>query len=283
VIKRLLRSAVKGVARIRGNKTPLSTTPAIENNSFLFLAGLHRSGTSILHRLLREHPGVSGFANTGVPEDEGQHLQSVFPAAHKHGGPGSFAFDFGSHLTEESNLINQENIDQLLREWCAYYDLNKKLLIEKSPPNLVRSRFFQAMFPGSCFVFIVRHPVTVALATQKWTRASVTELLLHWHVAHSIMLADLRHIKNYMVIRYEDFIESPQLYFDKICNLLELEQFTPMEKVENYNLKYFQQWEQNFAIDSELIEAIFPSKQSPMEIFGYNFKEPYVGKNLFMV
>ena len=33
----------------------------------VFVCGLHRSGTSVVHRCLREHPEVSGFSDTGVP------------------------------------------------------------------------------------------------------------------------------------------------------------------------------------------------------------------------
>jgi len=52
-----------------------------DTRQYVFIAGLHRSGTSVLARCLREHPQISGFRNTGVPEDEGQHLQDVYPAA----------------------------------------------------------------------------------------------------------------------------------------------------------------------------------------------------------
>src|SRR5215471_2962371 len=51
-------------------------------------------------RLLAAHPEMSGFSGTGVPADEGQHLQSVYPAAKKYGGPGRFGFAAESHLTE---------------------------------------------------------------------------------------------------------------------------------------------------------------------------------------
>ena len=57
---------------------------------FVFLAGLHRSGTTLLARLLAAHPEISGFSGTGEPADEGQHLQSVYPAARVYGGPGRF-------------------------------------------------------------------------------------------------------------------------------------------------------------------------------------------------
>ena len=61
-----------------------------------------RSGTSILHRLLREHSDTSGFSDTGVPEDEGQYLQTVYAREAASGGPGQFAFNPGEHLTETS-------------------------------------------------------------------------------------------------------------------------------------------------------------------------------------
>src|SRR5437763_1252312 len=68
---------------------------------FVFLAGLHRSGTTLLARLLAAHPEVSGFSGTGADADEGQHLQTVYPAAKVWGGPGRFGFAPEAHFTEE--------------------------------------------------------------------------------------------------------------------------------------------------------------------------------------
>ena len=52
-----------------------------DDHTLLFVGGLHHSGTTLLTRALRQHPAISGLRGTGVPEDEGQHLQSVIPAA----------------------------------------------------------------------------------------------------------------------------------------------------------------------------------------------------------
>ncbi len=123
---------------------------------FVFLGGLHKSGTSLLHRLLRAHPLVSGFYKTGVPEDEGQHLQSVYPADAAYGGPGCFAFDERTHLTEHSSLVSRTARTALLNDWGRYWDLSKPVLIEKSPPNLIQARFLQTLFPGAKFIFILR-------------------------------------------------------------------------------------------------------------------------------
>lgn len=271
----LLKKSYRIAGRIYHRKAPLDKTPLLENNQHLFIAGLHRSGTSILHRLLREHPATSGFYNTGAAEDEGQHLQSVFPKARRHGGAGLFAFDLDSHLTEESGIISPQNRDRILREWGAYYDLKKNVLLEKSPPNLVRSRFFQALLPNTSFVFIVRHPVAVTLATEKWTTSSILEMLFHWHVAYSIMLEDLKHIKNYVIIRYEDFVDSPQSCLDQVCDLVDIARFSPEESIIDHNPKYFQIWEQKASVDREIIEHALAFTDGPMERFGYSFSEPY--------
>jgi hypothetical protein len=63
------------------------------SHHFVFLAGLHRSGTTLLFRMLREHPEMSGFANNKVAaewtplEDEGQFLQVYIPRRYVTGDP----------------------------------------------------------------------------------------------------------------------------------------------------------------------------------------------------
>jgi len=109
----------------------------------VFICGLHKSGTSIIHDILRQHSEISGFENTNVPKDEGQHLQSVFSTALPYGGPGKFALSPKAHLDEKSSLITAENKKKLFDEWSKFWDLGKTVLVEKSPINLVRTRFLQ--------------------------------------------------------------------------------------------------------------------------------------------
>ncbi len=277
MIKGILKTALRAVERRRRSRLPLAEVPDISRNRFLFIGGLHRSGTSIVHRLLREHPATSGFSDTGVPEDEGQHLQSVFPPAHALGGPGGFAFDARAHLTEKDELASSASRDRLLCEWGAYYDLARPLLLEKSPPNLVRSRFFQALFPDAAHLFVVRHPVAVALATRKWTRATVPEILLHWHTAYTIMQADCQHLRRFRIVRYEDLVTSTRDCLDEVCDLVGIEHFTPAEQVVDHNPKYFAQWAREFEQDRQYAEQILPPGPGPMQRFGYSLTEPFVG------
>ena len=119
----------------------------VQAHHFLFICGLHRSGTTLLFRMLREHPLVSGFENNKEAtewlalDDEGQYLQTVYPPGVVFGGPGKFAFAPEAHLTEDSELLTPENKARLAREWFPFWDLNKRYLLEKSPPNLIMTRF----------------------------------------------------------------------------------------------------------------------------------------------
>src|SRR4029450_12617693 len=64
--------------------------------------GLHRSGTTPLARTLAAHPQVSGFAGTGAREDEGQHLQTVYPRVRDYGGARHFALPPPPPPTEDT-------------------------------------------------------------------------------------------------------------------------------------------------------------------------------------
>jgi Sulfotransferase family len=216
----------------------------MEEHQLVFLAGLHRSGTTLLARLLAAHPEISGFSGTGVPADEGQHLQSVYPAAAAYGGPGRFGFDPELHLTETSPLVSEANARAIYEEWSAYWDLSRPVLLEKSPPNLLKTRFLQALFPGSAFVVIVRHPIPVSIPTARWrgTRR-YGRLIEHWLSCHALFEFDRERLERVHVLSYEQLVADPSGVLRGIFEFLELDPIAPSEPVkEGANEKYFERW-----------------------------------------
>ena len=219
----------------------------------VFVGGMHRSGTTPFTSALGQHPEVSGLTGTGVLEDEGQHLQDVYPVAAAYGGPGRFALDPRSHLTEDSPLASPEAAQRLLRAWSPYWRSERHLLIEKSPPNIVMGRFLQALFPGSALIVVVRHPVSVALATLKWRRlvsrrpqnAASVELMVHnWVSAHETLLADLPHLRRVRIIRYEDLVAQPESTLTEVGDLLGLQTPVPHSSlVGSHTSDYERRWQ----------------------------------------
>jgi hypothetical protein len=209
----------------------------------VFVGGVHRSGTTLLGRCLAEHPEVSGFAETGVPADEGQHLQTVYPTARTYGGPGKFGFAEAAHLTEASSLATEENARRLLADWEPYWDVDRSVLVEKSPPNLIRFRFLQALYPEAFLVAVTRHPAAVSLATQKWSKTSVRSLLEHWVTCHRTFAADRPLLARVHVVRYEDLVARPQAVLDGVYGFLGLESHPVSVDIRpDGNASYFAQW-----------------------------------------
>jgi hypothetical protein len=248
------------------------------DHKFVFVCGLHRSGTSPLFRILREHPQISGFANTGAPEDEGQHLQTVFPSALSHGGPGHFGFAHEVRLTETSELVTALNRAKLWMEWSKYWDLDRTYLLEKSPPNLLRTRFLQAIFPDSYFIAVMRHPIAVSLATRKWARSSLSSLIEHWLHCHALFERDRPFLRNVLVLKYEDLIESTETELSRIGRFLGLTPGLSASLDRDGNERYFAVWRKLAQAKNwnSVYFRILAQYESQVRQFGYSLNN--VGK-----
>ena len=258
-------------------------SPDIDPSRLVFVGGLHRSGTTPLARALAEHDAISGLSGTGVKEDEGQHLQEVYPKAKSYGGPGRFALDERSHLTEHSSLVSPANARLLLDAWKPYWDLSRPLLVEKSPPNLVMGRFLQALYPGSAFIVVVRHPIIVALSTVKWRRlmsknfqnhASLSAMVEHWLTAHETFLRDLPSLGRTHVLRYEDLVDDPAGQLAPIQKLLEQSRPIPHDSLRStHSGRYAQKWSEMLDgswIDRRKRRSIEESFGERVAAFGYD-------------
>jgi hypothetical protein len=215
-----------------------------EGHRFVFVAGLHRSGTTLIGRLLAAHPEISGFSGTGKPADEGQHLQSVYPCDYEYGSPGRFGFAPEMHLTESSTLVSEESARRLFAEWSPHWDLSRPLLLEKSPPNLIKTRFLQELFPNSAFVVVIRHPIPVSIPTAKWRGTRRYDRLLdHWLRCHALFEADREQLGRVHVLTYEQLVADPAGVLEEIFQFLDVKPIPPSEPVETEaNEKYFRRW-----------------------------------------
>lgn len=257
---------------------PAHDKPIWETHPIVFVAGLHRSGTTLIHDLLRNHPDVSGFRNTGVPMDEGQHLQDVYQPAKVYGGAGRFGFNPASYLDESSSLNTRENARRLWDQWSKHWDLSRPLLLEKSPPNLVRTRFLQAMFPQASFLVIVRNPVVVAMATRKGDRRSKPiDRVTHWIACYSKFEQDRPHLNRVRVVRYEDLIADTENILAEVQSFLGLSSQKPKVQIlDKLNDTYMQKWVDYLASHGRAAKDFVRVREDGrelMERYGYSADE----------
>lgn len=247
-------------------------------HKFLFIGGLHRSGTTILFRSLRKHPQISGFRDTSSPKDEGQHLQTVFRSVRPFGGAGLFGFHEEASLNETSPLVTDTNREQLFDQWARYWDLEKPVLLEKSPPNLLRTRFLQALFPRSYFIILMRHPVATTLATKRWRpRRLLVQLFEHWFSCYERFLVDSRRLDHVLLLQYERFVSRPETVLKEICDFIEIAPPLPAMEQDirrGTNEKYFRQWremEKNI-VKQMYLRYMVRKFEARANHFGYSLK-----------
>jgi len=223
------------------------------NYKYVFVCGLHRSGTSVLGRNIARLDGCTGFKNTpfyigtSIPIDEGEHLQDIYPLDLECGGPGRFGLDPRAHRTENSALLTPENVARLRASWHRYWDKSKIICVEKTPGNILMTRFLQAAFPNSYFIVIRRHPIAVSMSTQRMWSVKITSLhrlFEHWLHCHELFEQDKNHLRHVYELTYEDYIGDPVKYHEEIAAFIGTQvPESGMEDVRRANnQKYLDRW-----------------------------------------
>ena len=145
----------------------------IRSHSFVFVGGVPQSGTSLLRTLIASSELISGqdscLATTRCFETnvEGQWLldrkrddmrdllQTYYSVEvlRKLSGP---------QLLDDRNASSMAG-SRLFANWARYWDLSKPVLLEKSPPNLLKMGYLTAAFSHARavkFLVILKDPIT---------------------------------------------------------------------------------------------------------------------------
>ena len=220
----------------------------------VFIGGPHRGGTTYIWRNFKLHPEVSGFGNafeTGSDESEGIFMQDVYtkmgigqefmemmkPEAARSGvlmtGLGRYALgpEENVHWTETHEKVTEYSQTRVLNRFGGYWNLSANVLVEKSPPNAILSRFFQATYnignkgpwtntpedgfgggTSVCrFIFVSRHPIANALAQQALEEVKfihIQELVANWVRLHEYMREDAAKLQFVEWVTLEGFVDN---------------------------------------------------------------------------
>ncbi|ARU17797.1 sulfotransferase family protein [Croceicoccus marinus] len=224
----------------------------MKGHRYVFVAGLHRSGTSLVARLLGEHPDIAAITDAPVPENEGCYLQGAIPHTARHGVPGHFATDPDQHLVEGCALDRLETRVRMEADWSRWFDSARPWRVEKSPVNLTRTRLLQSLFPMSQFIIVTRHPAFTAEAMRKWVDVEAIGFRGYWQGAHDLVLADLEYLHCAMIVRYEDLVERPQTMRRAMFAFLDLPVCESARQIANGNRRYLDSAQRSSAAYSRL-------------------------------
>jgi hypothetical protein len=201
----------------------------------VFVVGLNKSGTSLLYVFLAGHEELSGIrpfkpqksgptTATIVMQNysvgEGQMIPDLIPKLRPSVGSGRWACpEFIDHYRLTEADLEPGDRDLVTAAYKSAMNRPEARLVEKSPPNLVRTRYLQALFPDAIFVALTRNPfANVAANAKKRTKwGTIAEQALHWTTAYRLFLEDCSHLRRVMIIRYEDFVADPSRVFADVC------------------------------------------------------------------
>ena len=204
---------------------------------YLFIAGLHRTGTSLLAGLLGAHPEIASIRDAPVPENEGCYLQGAIAHDALAGRPGHYATDPAQHLVEGGRYDRLEVRGRLEADWSPWF-ADRPWRLEKSPVNLTRMRLYQQLFPLSHFIVITRHPEKMAAALAKWSDRSPSDLIDYALNAYRLAGQDGERLHHLFWLRYEDLVADPAAWLDAIAMWMGLSSIEPAIAVRDGNRDY---------------------------------------------
>lgn len=225
--------ATAGCTAITNPSRDFYADPDLEearSHRYIFVSGPHHSGTTLLALLLSKNPAASGLVNTSKPQDEGQHLQTHYKKAYEQGGMTGYAFT--AHRTEQSDLCSKEGTAHLYKSWSPYWDLDKNVLVEKTPNHMVMTRLLQCLFTPerTSHVVLLRHPLGATYF--KWKLPQQEEAMRghcgqpyieHWLKQMDTLKEDLPHLRTARVVMFENFtVGDVQQHYDRLLGSLGL-------------------------------------------------------------
>jgi len=193
---------VAGAASVEqcdGHDEPAAVTSARPQSSYLFVLCPPYSGSTLLWKLLSTSRNVSS-----LPLE-------------------------GQFLPELRDMMRDKpwNPDRVLpwteikTVWESYWDMSKPVLLEKSPPNLIRTRDILAHFHPVKFVVMVRNPYAQSEGLMRRNNFSVSRAANFSMMCLRTQLMNARELDNTLVMTYEALVQDPA----KACQ--QLAQFMP--------------------------------------------------------
>ncbi|MDX1394997.1 MAG: sulfotransferase [Gemmatimonadota bacterium] len=183
-----------------------------------FILGVNNSGTTLLHKILADHEDARALPM------EGQSLTRALRRPWDHAAARLWATQVDLfHMTEEDG---PGPAWRAIHDWAFHYRGQPgHVLLEKSPPNTIRSRWLARWFQPSRFITLVRNPYAVCEGIRRRNEHPISDAARHWAVANDTLYEDLSHLpadQPVLRITYERLSEHHASVLDEICRFLEI-------------------------------------------------------------
>jgi hypothetical protein len=178
--------------------------------------------------------------------------------------------------------------------WMKRKPAGKRIMVEKSPPNLLRVGSIMQAFANSVFVISNRDPYAWLggvihhekyrneISNPSRRREIIKDEISQWVFRSRVLIEDIQRVRGRSVVtRYQDFCASPELFLQNLynyCGDLRIDgraqvrvKSYPPQGVVNMNAR---QISRLTSADIALANAILADAGPAMRFFGYNAVDP---------
>lgn len=196
----------------------------------IHIHGFHHSGTGVLRQAVMNALGTRAselISAPGMraPENEGQHLQSVYPTYAQRStkvkcSDAEFRLDrFTKYYCPKlAELIDDKRSDLLFEQWSQYWDIEATFLVQKTPTfDLVLLEGLSKYQP--VHLTVMSHPFAWRSAVFNF---APIELLHTWLKTwgHVLEILHSSSIKHYAVVKFENILLDTEGIVEQINNFL---------------------------------------------------------------
>jgi len=222
----------------------------------IFIFGPQRTGSTLLHNLLKLHPDIHGTPNDLNLLDVSRKLFRIVKDGKQLRKFSSWGLDgfqgLYKMLLESSDDLN---LYQKLIE-LYFKDREESVLVHKNPKAELELDLYRKMFPSSKYIFCVRNPISIMASRKHWVENedswvldtgiySLISLLKHIQkslnfIFKSYSIIDEEYGKSDIlgIVFYEDLVQNPKLALNHIINTVGLEINQILSQVDNLKNPY---------------------------------------------
>lgn len=186
----------------------------LDDHFWLFCLGVNNSGTTLIHELLRNHPEVRALPR------EGHRCTEALPDPSEQNVARVWAKVMDKFRMDETS--NAERALQAKYDWLFYAGSRPGIILEKSPPNSVRSRWLQANFQPARFLCLFRDGYAVSEGIRRRAGVDIREAAHHWATVNRVLLDDMKHLESTLTLKYEDLCDDTEASLARLDDFLDL-------------------------------------------------------------
>lgn len=176
-----------------------------KNNKYLFILSPPYCGSTILHEVLSTSKNVS--VNNKLGAREGQTLPGV--ALHMYND---------LHIRWDKSKTLPWKVIKI--QWEKYWDQTKVVLLEKSPPNIIRAVEIENEFSPAYFLCITRNPYAFCESVIRKENISAEDAARFVIECFEHQRFNIDNLKNVLYFSYENFTNNIEKTKQEIIDFL---------------------------------------------------------------